>query len=939
MSQATITKLYIVHQTPIVDEHGKQQYITEIGIDELEHYGEKLLSIIRSGIEAAEKVLKRRELEPCRDLKGIELAVCVLERIADAISIALRRFFITPLIPYPLTDRVKEVTPTPHDVLYTWVLGRGSKLVDHVLGPTGLITRTDIDYPTLKNIVNLVMSSLGDRIVKPPTSEQEALERLELLMNLPSDTRPGCSISKLIPHLMATAGLAVAKYLSRIGVQSAVHRLELALLRLASLLHDIGKPYAWVKTFRSGSFVSHAAESSQLIERLGLRDLLRGYGLEDVFEALKTLIEKHHSINELPTKARIESLGIEMDLRRLGELLAEADRDSSNIDRLSEYFSKIVEDLMAEEAKRHGIDVRTMFVGTGPTVWRAWLEIPSEKLREIAQRIASRVRARVIDPDLISSRSEPVKDVKLLTVDVAGIQRFIRRESLRVVMAASFAIDLLTVYAIPRALIEKLGISIDSIVYAGGGFVIVFVPANISESTVVEALDHAKKIIGLNIELNYALIELERSWPRSLRAAVSMLAARKSIVTSVDRGPLLTGYEVMCEVCGLRPAKKRLDQPGARTSVCDECKALHDFGSSMYVRLRLATLEAYGYRCATDYLEKLSKVYQHLMPWLSGVEPDEALYRQYSVAIVKADGNAAGQFMASAMNIAEAMCRSIRIDMGLKLGFVAALQKLREKLGNEFEKLAVRAYVGTLYAGGDDLLAIWPASIALPMALALAKAFWRINGGELQLSISIASAKPKHNVWNILDAASYSLNLCKREYRQSYAEALGHTLVAVLTVVKSEWQLFEAEVEELLRTYRARGLSQQPLAVPLAAGLGSPPPCSSALHVLSRTVASALGVTAASLDELVDALLEAYRRQNLVNDLIDAVHDAMGALESCRDWITLALYLARCAQRARAYGRESVARIYEGLAKLCLECHSLPPLFDLYHIAQTLKLG
>jgi len=944
VSQTPSTKLYIVHQTPLIDENGRQHYISEIDLDTLERYGEKLLLIMRSGINAIKKFFSDPGLNPCKNLEGLELAACTLERLADSISTALRRFFVMPLIPYPLTERITKSAPTPNDMLYVWVMCRGSELVKSSLEAPCLISESKIDYQAINNLVNLVMNSLGEQVIKPPTSEDEALERLELLMNLPSDTRPGCSISKLIPHLITTAGLAVAKYLTELKsldeAAKAIHRIELALLRLAALLHDVGKPYAWVKMFRSGNFVSHAHESSQLLRALGIYDLLRERGLEELFEALRTLVEKHHNVNELPTKAVAESLGIELELRKLGTILAEADRDSSNIDRLSEYFADIARDLIAEEAKRLNLDPKALFAGTGPAVWRAWLTIPPERLREIAQRIASRIRARVIDPSLLaSSQREVAKGVKLLAIDVAGIQKFIRRESLRVVMASSFVIDLLTVYAIPRALIEKLGISLDSIVYAGGGFVIALVPATTDNSLIREALEHAKKIIGIDIELNHALTELERSWPRALRSLTSMLATKKSLAKESQRNHLLTGYEVLCEVCGLRPATRRANESPTRANVCDECEALHEFGSSMYVGLRLATLKDYGYQCAEQYLNELKQIYQYLMPWLSGAEPKEALYKQYSIAVVKADGNAVGQFMASAMNIAEAMCRSIRIDMGLKLGFVAALRKLREELGNEFERLAARIYVGTLYAGGDDLLAIWPTAIALPTALVLAKTFWRINGGELQLSIAITSAKPKHNVWNVLDAASYSLNLCKRGYRLTHAESMGSALVAVLTVVKSERQLFEAEVEELLRTYTTRGLSRQPLAVPLSMGSGRTLLCGDALYLLSRALADALGVRIATVDDLVSALLEAYRNQRLVNNLIDAIHEAMNALSSCENWITLALFLARCAQRARVRGRETSARIYEGLAKLCLECRSLPPLFDLYHIAQTLRLG
>ncbi len=963
----------ITHQSPMATEGGERLYVSMVKPDEISRYGEKLVELIRDGVEAAKKLLEAPPpYEVCKNPHGVDYAACILEKLADATSISIRRYFVVPLIPPLLGKELRDVVPTPHDVFYAWVLGKELEYIRDVLARSVVDLRkakVNIEYDDLKNAVKNTMIYLKHAIF-PPSSEKEAIGRIELLMKLPADTRPGCSMSKLIPHLLATTGIAVAIYVNELSkneldkqVKESVHRLELALLRLASLLHDVGKPRSWIYVFKDRVFRSHAEESAGLLKEIGVEDFLKRLGLEEVYKALYMLIQKHHNVDELPQKFEVKELGIALNLKALGRILHDADASSSNIDRLGDLFADLTKDVLEKYAKKYGVTVRELFAGVGTNIWNAWFEILGREgdVKKIVDAITSRVRAYAVPPQLLEvDKSKPVKGVKLAIFDIANVQGFIRREDLRILSSASFVIDLCTVYAIPRAVIERLGLAVDSIIYAGGGIVIALVPQHVSDDDIERVVSYVKNLIGFDININYALADLEESWPLSIRKALAKLATRKDIprrnIQRDSTASIETGYEVLCEYCGRRPATYK----EGSEYICSECKVLHDLGSSMYIRSKLEALSCFGYQDARKIIERSSKakggeakvatkdenllqrVYQYLLQWFSGVKLERLGREEYRVALVKMDGNAVGLYMSSAINIAEAVCRSIRIDMGMKMGFLAALQKLREILNEEeFDEDVTRVFTGVLYAGGDDMLALWPAHIAIPVALVMAKTFWVMNGGEVTLSIAVAVAKPRHNVWNVLDSANRMLKMCKSGYRQDLGkEVLAGklNLLAMISFIKSDWQLFEAEVEQLFRRYGGNGyrLTYQPFLVPLKRLQNGG--CRDFLTVLNVVVGNAINMQVNSVDDAVKALVELTKAEKapILKGIVSMVHDSMGVLRGHGgNKAVLALYLARESQRVEEPGKG----IYRGAANLAMICSDLPPLFDIYNLVEIVSTG
>jgi len=932
-------KIFVTHQSPLIDEHGVQQYISEITIEELKRYGDRFLTLIRFGIEAFNTLMTESidPFKPCTNMQGVEWMACVLNKLADSIVIALRSYFVVPLTPPPKIRTIGK-TFTPSDILYAWSLGRELESIGMCLDKLKKVEYECIEK-TIENMLKGFFKA-SDRTFLP-SSEDEALERLYLLMKLPADTRPGCSVSKLIPHLLASSALAIAKYVNRLGKRRVLEPrdlLELGLLRLAALLHDIGKPESWARIYGANEFEDHAKASARLLnEKLGLKTLLSDTRLGEIFDILIKLIENHHSPRNLPEEYCLKGVGICIELQRLGELLHEADRDSSQMDRLGEIFAKATRDLLEEYAKGYGVSVEDLYIGTGSNIWRAWMSMPEDVVRKVAERISGIFKARIIPADLLESdRGVGETDVKLLIVDIGAIQRFIRRESLKVVIGASFVVDLYTQYVIPRAIIEILGLALESIVYAGGGMVLAFVPAKTDEEIISHILQRTKDILPFEIELYASATELYANWPYTIRLASARTNAKKVLKTKTDTTYLPLGIEVMCEYCGVKPATT---VDNYNRYLCDECKHLLSIGEDMYIESKIYHMESLGYNVThlrEKEKEELKKVKQYFMQWLSGVKLENLGREQYRIAITKIDGNAAGQYMASAINITEAICRSIRLDMGLKMGFITALNKLRQYVGDIWDEIVARMYIGTLYAGGDDMLAIWPANISIPFALTLAKTFWRINGGVVSLSIAIVASKPKHNIWNVIDASSELLNMCKKQYRRMNIYALEPNVIALISMFKSDTQVFGVDVEQSFRDNNMYTYQPLVFAITPQQTLG----CSDIMYLLQQVLSMNIDAPDKALDILFRSSLQKSigidKDKEIPTHRISSyvVEISTSPVRNAGKEV-LALFLARAS--ARTSDAEGV--VLRGLARLSVACRNLPPLFDLYHMFEILSEG
>ena len=108
--------------------------------------------------------------------------------------------------------------------------------------------------------------------------------------------------------------------------------------------------------------------------------------------------------------------------------------------------------------------------------------------------------------------------------------------------------------------------------------------------------------------------------------------------------------------------------------------------------------------------------------------------------------------------------------------------------------------------------------------------------------------------------------MCKTSFRRDFGKEIlvgKLNLVAMISFIKSDWQLFEAEVEQLFRRYGRAGykLTYQPLLVPLKRLQNNS--CKDLLTILSMVVGNAVKKHINSVSDAVEALVKLTKGEGL----------------------------------------------------------------------------
>ncbi len=553
---------------------------------------------------------------------------------------------------------------------------------------------------------------IGD-LVKVLAEKREDLDWC--ILHIPADTRPLFNSSSLVLHLLLTSAIAAIK---------ARGREFLDLLRVASLLHDVGKPVDYRR---------HVAEGVRLA-----RELLDGIMDPGDVDLVIDLIKEHHSREHGGPALRI---------------LKEADWAASGRDRLS-YLAERID--LKSILRKHipDFDYEGMMAGD----WSPVEEADPELLRRASEEAINAVKRTLLEERPSSGLlAPPSEELHYYRIDIHGIQKYIREaHKLKSLQAGSFLVDLLVISIIPYLLKIDVGIHPENVLVSGGGFVEFIGPPGLDldplisfyrNEIIVEHDGRRLRIYG-NLGCSWASVPLQPLVSETRSMVMAKIGLRKATIRPDAIDPIWPRDR--CPDCGIRPATINVGVE----MLCEFCAAKRIVGErySFSEKWRnLAIPQLGGVRPADIFQVPIDRVLEDLMKIIAGGLPDTAGKLNYSV--LKVDGNRVGAFMSSAVSISDLFQRSFRIDRALKV----ALEKTLNALKDCDLKDAVRLVIGTMYAGGDDALLVLPGRISVQVAESLTLNFRREMGGAVTLGAAIISVPEKHSIWGALDAASWLL--------------------------------------------------------------------------------------------------------------------------------------------------------------------------------------
>ena len=700
-----------IYRALIVPRHedGEMKEIIEVD-DKIIRTWEQVLQGLRNYISQYHRIIERLKKQPSRHE--------YLETLADIIAL----YFRQPL----------QLDPIPSLVFPPLRIYAAIRKIQTVM---------DIFSENPLSIINFVTNlpkEKGIDFIKTMTEiPADVFDKLvDSWLCLPADTRPGYNTSGLIPHLLVTSAIAWA-----LAVEEGLDREGTAKARLAALLHDMSKPF---------NYRRHWEITDKVVDLVFDRNVLG----PELVDELKQVVRKHHTRSG--------------DI--IGKIIHEADVSAASVDRLSKLTEKILQNELG--------DKYSVLYGSGEEAWEEWAKLENTrpgKIRELTQKFLGSLKNLNIDGE-IGRGSRENEDGKLLyfLVDLGGIQEFIfRTVDLRTVTASSYLIDFIASVYVLMGLQhylskdENVWIPVEAFMINGGGNLSFIAPRTLEDSL----NKHLEKIKNnlrsfLGIRLYYGNTVLTDSFARTASSAALATNLQK---IKRDEAPSLKFVPLpLCKYCNTNTVEI------PEENICRLCSDLHKIGTQIHFKEKWVS----GFTLLPKHLEigppnTPLDPEKDIMYIISGHTVDEydkvqrGDIKKRNVAVVKFDANMMGVFFAGSVSLTDALERSWRVDMSLKMAYQEALCEMYEAVskvaGKEQAELAVRqCYLGTLYIGGDDGLIICPSWASIPLALGISKYFNEGVGGVLTLSIGLVATPPEHDIWSSIEAVSALLTKAKK---------------------------------------------------------------------------------------------------------------------------------------------------------------------------------
>ncbi len=605
------------------------------------------------------------------------------------------------------------------------------------------------------------MSGIADELYK-------LIESSPLLNDISSDSRfPICS---LFHHLKNTSGIAVClmlqkldtdekyglKCLQEYGISAEYGQKDLiSLIRIAALLHDIGKPRSYTSSSKFYPYHYHTTQSKEIVEQIlsaTRSPLVEKYELKKI---LPLLSSKHHQ-RDVDTS--------------LENLLSTADTVASAADRINEigyeYDGNVLRLTSNDKIFPHEINLdagdlkclnlpHTVILGNGQSESRN-VELKDKSLKS-ARLFIDKVSSG--GPVYwLGKHAKLSGSIGILSLDVMGIQGFINEaDKLKMLRGGSSIVE--DVLQCAENIISK-NVCREAILFSGGGNLLSFVP-NTKEfrEQLVKQIENETKDLskgGLSaaiVDFEEPLSDIAGKFYKVLQDSQNKLDQKKN---ENREKQIIVSTRKICEYCFKRP---KFDSSG----MCMVCKIKQEKGVN----------ERYS----------ISRKY---VPHIFGLkEPTELNHIGDSIAVLFIDGNMMGRLFQQTTTPAEYTYKSQ--VFGSK--FEEILKQTISDFCSDHKKQEMikytaddgNTYMGIvpIYAGGDDALIIMNARGALDFSRSLlaniAEEFafeTRFHDSSsfknyvVTASCGIAIADSKFPVYFLLNAARDMESKAKKAFRE-----------------------------------------------------------------------------------------------------------------------------------------------------------------------------
>jgi len=799
--------------------------------------------------------------------------------------------------------------PTPFEYFFTYIIVRHLDV--------------NIDYSNIEGLLKSLDSQKREKIDEVIRFASTLGDLYERLLYTPADTRPGFNFTSLVSHLQLTSILVWLLQPSS---------LDLNYLRIAALLHDLGK------LFNPTNHVTASVEIlDQVIEESGC--------LKNTLSRVRDLIEKHHSN---------EYIGI----------VEKADRLASATDRLSDIVNKVLE---SEDVA--GINKCNNVCYSLSAKTKECMEC-LEKLGEQSYERASQILYKSILESLgleieqldeviegwKSTSSKKVEVTKreavgeslgyLVYIDFPGVQRFITSfPKLRDMNFASFLVDFITsVYSfivLDQAYYErtkhKSRIPAEAMLsgYGGHSYIVVRRDVVENESEPEKKKEEVKRLLMnsspeyLDIRLDVKVVDLAyenyvKDY-KTIRDDIASMSYERYLVDYKEKVYSL-GLHKVCDNCGIRPAVKRLEKNGEEEYLCEVCSLVRELSSNRGFMAKLNStylIEGESVSPRDDIDIKVDKkepvaLGEVAMEIIAGYK---TLNDTKYVALVKADGNDGGKIFGNTATFSEYIDKSFRLDYGVKKSFyntLAELLRAEKEVNNNFKDLTSRTLVGVLYLGGDDIMLMMPSVIAVPFAVKMFKEIKSETG--FTFKVGVISVKPDHPVQFAYKAVNELMESSKLSGKSSLSCLVFSSTLATDGVVESELKKYRGEKDTYL--------------------------------VVSNDIESVEGLLkTAGLNDF-DNLVSIYKNneKNKVRELIRPLEDLTNYADTHKFYDTLA-YILRSRAKSNAGAKSDKRKAYESELISYLLKNSFKdsdkekekkirmPLYDYFFILKSIRVG